>query len=102
MGLSRAELQKVSQLARLRLGETELDSLAAQLSPVVEYIESLFQIDVDAVEPMVRAAAVHDVFADDIIGPGLDRPMALANAPKQDGECYQVPAMLTRPRDEVI
>ena len=44
--------------------------------------------------PFPGQTELANVFADDEPEPGLSREMALANAPKHDGECYRVPAVL--------
>ena len=94
MSLSREEVQKVSLLARLRLSDVDLDLMTSQLGQIVDYVEQLSELDTDDVEPMAHAVEIHDVFAEDILAPSLDRERALANAPKRDDECYRVPAVL--------
>ncbi|MCA9141749.1 MAG: Asp-tRNA(Asn)/Glu-tRNA(Gln) amidotransferase subunit GatC [Planctomycetaceae bacterium] len=94
MGLSRDEVAKVSLLARLRFDEAELDTLTTQLSQVVEYVRQLEELDTESVQPMAHVEDIHNVLADDVARPSLDRDEALANAPKRDDECYRVPAVL--------
>ena len=94
MSLSRAQVEHVSLLARLLLGPDELDEMTRQLDKVVRYVEQLGQLDTESVEPLAHALDLTNVFAEDLPGSSLDRAAALANAPKQDGECYRVPAVL--------
>ncbi len=94
MSLSRAEVEKVSLLGRLQLSSEELDVLTSQLSQIVEYVESLSELDTENVEPMAHALDVSNVFADDALGEHLPRKAALANAPHHDDESYLVPAVL--------
>ena len=95
MSLTRADVEKVSLLARLRLSEAELDTMTAQLSRIVGYIEQLGELNTDNVQPMAHALDMHNVFAADELGQSLPRGAALANAPKRDDECYRVPAVLS-------
>ena len=94
MTLSRADVDRVSMLARLRFNDTELDRMAAQLTQVVDYFRQLDELDTSAVTPMAHAIELHNVFASDELQPSLARESALANAPKRDEECYRVPAVL--------
>jgi aspartyl-tRNA(Asn)/glutamyl-tRNA(Gln) amidotransferase subunit C len=94
MSLSRADVDRVSLLARLRLSDAELESMAAQLTQVVDYFRQLDELDTSAVAPMAHAIDVHNVFAADELQTSLDRQAALANSPKHDDECYRVPAVL--------
>jgi aspartyl-tRNA(Asn)/glutamyl-tRNA(Gln) amidotransferase subunit C len=98
MGLTRAEVEKVSLLARLQLSEAELVTMTEQLGQVVGYIELLAELDAELeaeqVEPMAHAVEIFNIFRDDVVRPSLEREQMLANAPHADGECYLVPAVL--------
>lgn len=94
MSLSREQVEKVSLLARLRLSETELATLTAQLAQVVDYMDLLGELDTENVEPMAHAVEISNVFRDDELRPSFDRAEMLARAPHADGEFYLVPAVL--------
>ncbi len=94
MSLSRADLESVSQAARLQLTADELDALTRQLGDLVQYVEQLAELDTRQIAPWMPAWDLGNLFADDRCAPGLDRAQALANAPKRDAECYRVPAVL--------
>jgi aspartyl-tRNA(Asn)/glutamyl-tRNA(Gln) amidotransferase subunit C len=94
MPLSREDVEKVSLLARLKLSDAELALLTEQLGQVVSYVEQLNELDTEDVDPMVHAVEVTNVFRADVLQPSLPREAALSNAPKADGECYLVPAVL--------
>lgn len=94
MSLTRAEVEKISLLGRLRLSPSELDTMTTQLGAIMHYIEQLSELNTDGVEPMAHALDIHNVFADDVQHAHLPRAEALANSPKNDGECYRVPAVL--------
>jgi aspartyl-tRNA(Asn)/glutamyl-tRNA(Gln) amidotransferase subunit C len=94
MTLSRADVEKVALLARLELSAAELDALTPQLQQIVEYVETLNELNTEGVEPMAHALEVANVFADDVARPSLARELALANAPHHDDACYLVPAVL--------
>jgi aspartyl-tRNA(Asn)/glutamyl-tRNA(Gln) amidotransferase subunit C len=94
VSLTRADVEKVGLLARLKLTEQELDTLTVQLSQIVEFVEQLAELDTDGVEPMAHAVELSNVLVEDVVADSLPRDQALANAPKHDGECYRVPAVL--------
>ncbi|HZN32847.1 MAG TPA: Asp-tRNA(Asn)/Glu-tRNA(Gln) amidotransferase subunit GatC [Pirellulaceae bacterium] len=94
MSLTRADVEKVSLLGRLRLSEAELDKMTEQLARVVGYVEQLREVNTEGVQPMAHALDMHNVFRDDALAASLPRDAALANAPKRDSECYRVPAVL--------
>jgi aspartyl-tRNA(Asn)/glutamyl-tRNA(Gln) amidotransferase subunit C len=94
MSLTRADVEKVALLARLRLSEDEAVAMTSQLGRVLQYVEQLGQLDTDNVAPMAHAIELSNVLVPDVVAPSLDREDALANAPKRDAECYRVPAVL--------
>ena len=94
MSLTRADVEKVSLLARLSLSPAELDTMTAQLVAVVGYVEQLNELNVEGVEPMAHAVPTSNVFRDDVVRPSAERAAILSNAPHADGEVYLVPAVL--------
>ena len=92
--LTRADVEKVALLARLRLSEPELNAMTAQLAQIVGYVDQLAEVNTDAVEPMAHAVEVTNVFAEDHVEPSLPREAALANAPRHNNRGYLVPAVL--------
>ncbi|HJN65800.1 MAG: Asp-tRNA(Asn)/Glu-tRNA(Gln) amidotransferase subunit GatC [Pirellulales bacterium] len=94
MGLSREDVIKVAQLARLELSEAEIAALTSQLGDVLTYIEQLSKLDTEGVEPMAHAVEMVNVLAEDVIEESFDREQILSNAPSRDDTCYRVPPVL--------
>ncbi len=94
MAISRADVEKASQLARLHLTTEQLDALAPQLAEVVAYVEQLSEVATDGVEPMAHGVELTNVLRPDQVEPSLPREAALANAPRHDKVGFRVPAVL--------
>jgi aspartyl-tRNA(Asn)/glutamyl-tRNA(Gln) amidotransferase subunit C len=94
MSLSRADIEKVALLARLRLTEAELATMTDQLGQIVGYVDQLAEVDTEGVEPMAHAIELSNVFKDDRVAPSLPQDEALANAPHHNERGYLVPAVL--------
>jgi len=92
--LTREDVRKVSLLARLELTGDELETMTAQLGQIVAYVDLLAELDTENVVPMAHPVELANVFAEDAVEPSLDRKLALENAPRHDGTCYLVPAVL--------
>jgi aspartyl-tRNA(Asn)/glutamyl-tRNA(Gln) amidotransferase subunit C len=92
--LTRADVLKVANLARLKLSEAEIDDYTAKLGNILAYVESLNEVDTEDVEPMVHAVELSNVFRRDEVEPSLAREKALSNAPKTDGQFFLVPRIL--------
>ncbi len=94
MSLARAEVERVSLLARLELTETELTAMTEQLGQVLGYMDLLSELDTKDVEPMAHAVELSNVFRPDELRASYDRAEMLARAPHADSEFYLVPAVL--------
>jgi aspartyl-tRNA(Asn)/glutamyl-tRNA(Gln) amidotransferase subunit C len=94
MSISRSDVEKVALLARLRLSETELETITGQLAQIVGYVDQLGEVNTEGIEPMAHAIEVANVFRSDQVSPSLPRDEALANAPHHDDRGYLVPAVL--------
>lgn len=94
MSLSRQDVAKVGRLARLALTETELERMTGELSKIVGLVSLLGELDTSEVEPLAHPLDTRNVFRDDQPAPSLTTEQALASAPRHDGSCFLVPAVL--------
>ena len=92
--LTRADVLKVANLARLKLTDAEVDDCTAKLGSVLAYVDLLNEVATDEVEPMVHAVELSNVLRADEVAPSLPREAALGNAPKTDGQFFLVPQIL--------
>ena len=81
MALTRGEVRKVAQLARLELNEAEIQLYQEQLSRILDYVALLAELDLASVPPTDHAVPLRNVLRDDDITPSLPRELVLFNAP---------------------
>ena len=93
-------VRKVANLARLDLSESDLATMATQLSAILDYVDQLTQLNTDGIEPMAHPLPVQNVFRPDELGQSLSVDEALANAPQRIGNYFGVPAVLETDRVE--
>jgi aspartyl-tRNA(Asn)/glutamyl-tRNA(Gln) amidotransferase subunit C len=84
----------VAHLARLELSAAELETMARQLTAILEYVNQLQQVNTDGVEPLAHPLPIHNIFREDKTAPSLPVNEALTNAPDRRGDFYGVPAVL--------
>lgn len=94
MKLSREEVLHIARLARLGLTEAEVDKFSAQLSNILENFAILQKVDTTGVPPTAQAIALQNVTRDDEVAPSLPPNEILANAPRREGDCFRVRAVL--------
>jgi len=94
MKLSREEVLHIARLARIALTEAEITRLGEQLSNLLEHFEVLQGVDTGGVPPTAQSVELRSVMREDIIAPSLPAEDVLANAPRREGDCFRVRAVL--------
>jgi aspartyl-tRNA(Asn)/glutamyl-tRNA(Gln) amidotransferase subunit C len=94
MAIDAATVRKVARLARIRVEEARIESLAAELSAILTWIEQLDEVDTEGVQPMASTEAVSLPMREDVVTDGGDPAKVLANAPKADRNFFVVPKVV--------
>jgi aspartyl-tRNA(Asn)/glutamyl-tRNA(Gln) amidotransferase subunit C len=92
--LTAQDVAKVASLARLALSEPELARMTGELSKIVGFVSMLGELDTSSVAPLAHPLDTQNVFRDDLPAASLTTGEALQAAPRHDGECFLVPAVL--------
>ncbi|MDH4063998.1 MAG: Asp-tRNA(Asn)/Glu-tRNA(Gln) amidotransferase subunit GatC [Acidobacteriota bacterium] len=93
--LTRAEVMRIAELARLELTSEELDLFTRQLGDIVGYVEQIRGLDTTGVAPTTHVLNRPVERLDEVIPP-LSRSEALGNAPDAAPEAglFKVPRVL--------
>ena len=94
MHLTPQDVRKVASLARLKVSDSEVESLLGDLTAILDYVDVLNEVDTTGVAPMVHAVELQNVLRADVIGESLPVAEALRNAPRTDGKHFLVPAII--------
>ncbi|MGQ0793499.1 MAG: Asp-tRNA(Asn)/Glu-tRNA(Gln) amidotransferase subunit GatC [Deltaproteobacteria bacterium] len=94
MKISKEAVKHVAELARLEVGEGEIDKLAEQLGNIFEYVEDLGKLDTSLVDPTFHVSAVSTPVRDDVVETWLNTEETLANAPERDETFFSVPKVI--------
>jgi aspartyl-tRNA(Asn)/glutamyl-tRNA(Gln) amidotransferase subunit C len=90
--LDRAQVLHVARLARLELGEAEVERMATELSKVLEHVEKIRELDLEGVPPTSHVVDVVNVLRPDRPRPSLPVEVALAAAPEPVDGGFGVPS----------
>lgn len=94
MKLTLEQVEHIAQLARLTLSAEEKALYQEQLSAILEYFETLQELDTAAISPTATVLPLRSVMREDEVRPSMDREDILANAPEAADGCFEVPAVL--------
>ena len=92
--ITKEEVRKVAELARLELNENEINNHAEQLEKILEYIKQLEEIDTNEVPCTTRAIEVINVFRKDKNQNSDCKEELLDLAPSREDEYFKVPKIL--------
>jgi aspartyl-tRNA(Asn)/glutamyl-tRNA(Gln) amidotransferase subunit C len=90
--LSRDQVLHVARLARLELTDDEVEHFSGELSKVLDYIETIEELDLDDVEPTSHVVPIENALRPDEPRPSLPREVALASAPDSADGGFRVPS----------
>ena len=94
MKLSREEVLHIARLARVALTEEEITRMSEQLSNLLEHFEVLQKVDTTGIPPTAQSVTLQSVMREDKVTPSLPQEDVLANAPRREGDCFRVRAVL--------
>jgi aspartyl-tRNA(Asn)/glutamyl-tRNA(Gln) amidotransferase subunit C len=95
MKLSKEEVLKIANLARLELSGAEVEKYATQLSAILDYVEKLNELNIEGIEPTAHAVLVPTPYRNDepIRNTALEK--SLSNAPDREDDFFRVPRVIT-------
>lgn len=89
--ISDETIEYVGILAKLELSEEEKEQAKKDMANMLDYIDTLNELDTSEVEPMSHVFPVNNVFREDVVTNGDDREEILANAPEAKEGAFVVP-----------
>lgn len=98
MPITKDEVLKIAELARLELTDAETASFTTQLDSILNYIEKLNELDTADIEPMFHSIAASDdleyTLRDDVVLLSLGQQVAVENAPDKEAGYFKVPKVI--------
>jgi len=94
MSLSRDQIQRVAELARIALPEAESAAVLERLNRVLGLIDQLQAVDTAGIEPMSHALDVVQPLREDRVTEPDQRAALQAGAPAVEDGLYLVPKVI--------
>lgn len=93
--LTRQDVAKVADLARLVLSDEEIDRYTEQLGAVLAHAEDVASLQIDDVPPTSHPLELVNVLRADVVAAErIERAEVLAQAPSVEDGRFKVPAIL--------
>ncbi len=99
MSVDTETVARIAALARIKLGDGELEAMVPELNGILAWVEQLGEVDVTGVEPMTAVIPNTLRLRDDVIDAdpltgGGRRDAVLANAPAAEHGFFGVPKVI--------
>ena len=94
MSVNEEQVRHVARLARLALGDDEIDRMVPELNNILGWVEQLGEVDTDGVEPLTAVIDNKLRLRDDVVNDGNCRDDVLKNAPDAQHGFFAVPKVI--------
>ncbi|UOM34269.1 Asp-tRNA(Asn)/Glu-tRNA(Gln) amidotransferase subunit GatC [Acuticoccus sp. I52.16.1] len=94
MSVDTDTVRRVAHLARLKMGDEELERLKGDMNTILGFVEQLAEVDVEGVEPMTSVVDASLKRREDVVTDGGYPQRVLANAPESADGFFLVPRVV--------
>jgi len=94
MRIDKDLVEKIAHLARLQFNDTEKVKIEADLNRILDFMETLNEVDTSTVEPLIYMNDEVNVLRKDEVIQTITHEEGLANAPKKDTDYFRVPKVI--------
>ena len=92
--LTKEEVVKIAQLARIALSGEEVEKFQKELSTVLDYVEELKKVDTEGLEEVSQVTGLVNVQREDRVVESEHREEIFKNAPEMKDGYFKVKAIL--------
>ena len=94
MSIDKDTVAKVSNLARIKINNDQLSTISNELESVIEWIDSLNEVNTDGVEPIANVSGQKLPLREDKVTDGGYSEKILNNAPEKESGFFVVPKVV--------
>lgn len=96
MEVNDALIDKLANLARLKIEDSERESVKTDLQKMIQFVEKLNELDTTGVEPLLHVSSNVNILRADEVKGNISRNEGLKNAPIHDEQFFKVPKVIKK------
>ncbi|KQR67443.1 Asp-tRNA(Asn)/Glu-tRNA(Gln) amidotransferase subunit GatC [Pedobacter sp. Leaf176] len=96
MNLDSKTIHKIAELARIHIGESEVDTLIPEMNKILSFMEKLNELDTTDVKPLVYMNEATNVWREDEVQQDIATFDGLKNAAKHSDQFFMVPKIIEK------
>ena len=94
MSLEESEIEKIAELARVRIASEEIAEVTARISGILDMVDQMQAVDTSAVEPMANPLGASQRLREDVVTEQDRRKEFQSIAPAVESSLYLVPKVI--------
>ena len=94
MSLDKTDVEKIANLARLAVNESDIPNYAQDLTNIFDLVEELSNADTNDISPMAHPFDAHQRLRADVVSETNQRDLFQSIAPHTDSGVYLVPQVI--------
>ncbi|MDB4710722.1 Asp-tRNA(Asn)/Glu-tRNA(Gln) amidotransferase subunit GatC [Flavobacteriales bacterium] len=94
MKLDESTVERIAQLSKLEFNTEEKVAILNDMNQMLDFIETLQEVDTDNVEPLIHMTEDVNVLRADDAKTTISQEEALTNAPSKDSTYFKIPKVL--------
>jgi aspartyl-tRNA(Asn)/glutamyl-tRNA(Gln) amidotransferase subunit C len=96
MTIDDKKIEDLAHLARLEFDAKEKIAIKADLERILVFCDKLNEVDTENVKPLIYLSNEYNILRKDEARVGIDKDLALKNAPSADSDYFKVPKVVTK------
>ena len=96
MKINQNTIKKLASLSKLKFNEKEMELITNDMEKMIDFIQTLEEIDTDGVEPLIHMTEGYNQWRADEVREMLPPNEALKNSPKADSSYFKLPKVLEK------
>jgi aspartyl-tRNA(Asn)/glutamyl-tRNA(Gln) amidotransferase subunit C len=94
MSVDQATVKRVARLARIKVNEKDIPTLANELNVILNFVEQLNEVNVESIEPLTSVVDMAMKKRADIVDDGYYVKDITRNAPRSEDDFFMVPKVV--------
>jgi len=94
MSVDKDTVRRIARLARLKIEESRVEPMVAELNGILNWVEQLKEVDIAGIEPMTSAVDHRLKMRDDVVTEPNNADALMINAPSGEDHFFVVPKVV--------
>ena len=91
MKINEKKIQKLANLARLKLDKRQIDDMTLDFTKLVAFIDKLDELNIANIEPLIHVNQIENIYREDQVIQKDSKEKLLKRSPSSNSDYFKVP-----------